>query len=107
MAEMTNYFVASAPQRVEFRTQSSNNKATRQRLNVRVAQHFIMRGGLMVRFEQFRGQPRSCVRRCPLPAGARIQALATESEPRTQGLCSDRRVRARSGLRATARVALT
>jgi ketosteroid isomerase-like protein len=32
---------------------TARNKATGKRLNVRVAHHFIVRGGLIVRFEQF------------------------------------------------------
>ena len=32
---------------------TARNKATAKLLNVRVARHFIVRGGLIVRFEQF------------------------------------------------------
>jgi ketosteroid isomerase-like protein len=32
---------------------TASNKATGKLLNVRVAHHFIVRGGLIVRFEQF------------------------------------------------------
>jgi ketosteroid isomerase-like protein len=32
---------------------TATNKATGKRINVRVAHHFVVRGGLIVRFEQF------------------------------------------------------
>jgi uncharacterized protein len=48
---------------------TATNKQTRKLLNVRVAHHFIVRGGLIVRFEQF--VDTALVRDAMSPAGAK------------------------------------
>lgn len=43
---------------------TATNKATGASINVRVAHHFVVRGGLIVRFEQSPTRP-GCGTRCP------------------------------------------
>ena len=46
-------YVVDGPNVVVLARYTATNKATGRPLNVRVAHHFVVRGGLIVRFEQF------------------------------------------------------
>jgi len=46
-------YVVDGPSVVVLARYTATNKATGRPLNVRVAHHFVVRGGLIVRFEQF------------------------------------------------------
>jgi ketosteroid isomerase-like protein len=46
-------YIAAGENVVVLARYTATNKATGRSINVRVAHHFVVRGGLIVRFEQF------------------------------------------------------